>query len=120
MGGLQGCEFFGNLERCHAKRADDDRVEPQRMEPRTPSSGEVVVSRASPRPDGRGVLRSTILLCSRQREQEAGAVVQLALGADRAAVRQHDVFGDGQAKAGASRFARAGFIHAIEALEQAG
>src|SRR5712671_5431003 len=32
---------------------------------------------------------------------------------------QHDVFGDGQAEAGASGFAGAGFVDAIETFEQA-
>ena len=45
---------------------------------------------------------------------------QFAFGANRAAVGQHNVLGDGQAKAGAAGFARTGFIDAVEALEQAG
>ena len=43
---------------------------------------------------------------------------QFAFGADRSAVGQHDVFGDGKSEAGASGFAGAGFIDAIEALEE--
>ena len=45
---------------------------------------------------------------------------EFAFGADEATVRQHNVFGDGEAEAGASGLARAGFIDAIEALEEAG
>ncbi len=44
---------------------------------------------------------------------------QFAFGADGAAVGQHDVLGDGEAEAGASGFAGAGFVDAIEAFEQA-
>jgi hypothetical protein len=32
---------------------------------------------------------------------------------------QHDVFGDGEAKSGTSRFAGARLIHPVETLEQA-
>ena len=39
--------------------------------------------------------RATQPLSCGQREQEPGAVVQFALGADGAAVRQHDVLGNG-------------------------
>ncbi len=52
-------------------------------------------------------------------EQKGGAVGEFAFGADGAAVGEHDVFGDGEAETGASGLAGAGFIHAIEALEQA-
>jgi hypothetical protein len=73
------------------------------MEPRTPSSAGVAAAGLRPfdfaqgrlRPDGRGVRRSASLLRGGQRKQEPGAVIQLALSADRPAVRQHDVFGDG-------------------------
>ena len=44
---------------------------------------------------------------------------ELALGADGAAVGEHDVLGDGKAETGTSGFARAGFIDAIKAFEQA-
>ncbi len=44
---------------------------------------------------------------------------EFAFGADGAAVGEHDVFGDGEAEAGASGFAGAGFVDAIEALEEA-
>ena len=44
---------------------------------------------------------------------------QVAFGADAAAVGDHDVLGDGQAQAGASGFAGAGFVDAIETLEEA-
>jgi hypothetical protein len=49
----------------------------------------------------------------------SAAVGEFAFGADGAAVGEHDVFGDGEAEAGASGFAGAGFIDAIEAFEQA-
>ena len=52
-------------------------------------------------------------------EQEGAAVVEFAFGADGAAVGEHDVFGDGEAEAGATGFAGAGFIDAIEAFEKA-
>src|SRR5438128_1197853 len=52
-------------------------------------------------------------------EQEGGAVVEFALGADGASVGQHDVLGDGEAQAGASGFAGAGFVDAVEAFEEA-
>ncbi len=45
---------------------------------------------------------------------------QVAFGADGAAVGEHDVLGDGEAEAGASGFAGAGFVDAIEAFEEAG
>ena len=44
---------------------------------------------------------------------------EFAFGADGAAVGEHDVLGDGEAEAGASGFAGAGFVDAIEAFEQA-
>jgi len=46
-------------------------------------------------------------------------VGELTLGADGAAVCEHDVLGDGKAEAGASGLAGPGFIDAIEAFEQA-
>src|SRR5215471_7438925 len=54
-----------------------------------------------------------------QSEYERAAVVLFAFGADGAAVGAHDVLGDGEAEAGSSGFAGSGFVHAIEALEQA-
>jgi hypothetical protein len=73
------------------------------MEPRTPSSAGVAAAGLRPvdfaqgrlRRDGEGVGRSASWLRGGQRKQEPGAVIQLALGADGPAVRQHDVFGDG-------------------------
>src|SRR5579864_4812057 len=59
-------------------------------------------------------------LGSGQSEQEGAAVVEVAFGADGAGVGAHDVFGDGQAEAGAAGFAGAGFIDAVEAFEEAG
>ncbi len=44
---------------------------------------------------------------------------EFAFGADGAAVGQHDVLGNGKAEAGAPGLAGAGFVDAIEALEQA-
>ena len=46
-------------------------------------------------------------------------MVEFALRANGAAVRQHDVFGDGQPQSGAAGFAGAGFVDPVEALEQA-
>src|SRR5579864_9384920 len=46
-------------------------------------------------------------------------MVELTFGANGAGMSEHDVFGDGKAKASASRFAGAGLIDAVEALEQA-
>jgi len=54
-----------------------------------------------------------------ERKQEHRAVGEFAFSADGAAVGQHDVFGDGEAEAGSSGLAGAGFIHAIEAFEEA-
>jgi hypothetical protein len=73
------------------------------MEPRIPSSAGVAAAGLRPvdfaqgrlQPDGGGVRRSASLLRGGQGKQEPGAVIQLALGADGPAVRQHDVFGDG-------------------------
>ena len=54
------------------------------------------------------ILRSTVLippcvlLCGGEGEEERAAVGQFAFGTDGAAVREHDVLGDGQAKACAS------------------
>src|ERR1700722_17971803 len=52
-------------------------------------------------------------------EEEDGAMGQFAFGADGTAVGEHDVFGDGEAEAGASGFTGAGFIDAVKAFEQA-
>ncbi len=45
-------------------------------------------------------------------------MVQFALSADGAAVRQHDVFCDRQPQSGAAGFAGAGFVDSIEAFKQ--
>jgi hypothetical protein len=50
---------------------------------------------------------------------ERSAAAQFAFSPYASAVGQHDVLDDGETKAGASGLARAGFIHAIEALEDA-
>src|SRR5438552_18313967 len=55
----------------------------------------------------------------RQREYKRRPVVEFAFGADSAAVSEHDVLGDRQSQTRATGFARAGFVHTIEALEQA-
>ena len=55
-----------------------------------------------------------------QREVEGGAAAQFAFCPDASAVGQDDVLDDGQTEAGAARLARARFINAIEALEDAG
>jgi hypothetical protein len=47
-------------------------------------------------------------------------VIEFALGANGAAVGQHDMFGDRQSQPGSSRFARARLVHPVETLEQAG
>src|ERR1700733_16092121 len=52
-------------------------------------------------------------------KQKSRSVGEFAFGADGAAVGEHDVFGDGKAKAGASGFAGAGFVDSIEAFEEA-
>lgn len=44
---------------------------------------------------------------------------EFAFGADGSAVGEHDVLGNGEAEAGASGFAGAGFIDAIETFEEA-
>src|SRR6266568_5567479 len=54
-----------------------------------------------------------------QGEEETGAVTQLALDPDFAAVRLHDVFDDGKAEAGAARLARARAVYAVKSLEDA-
>src|SRR5713101_8077828 len=55
----------------------------------------------------------------RQGEEKTGALAQLALYPDFAAVRLHDVFDDGEAEAGAARLARARAVHAVKSLEDA-
>ena len=52
-------------------------------------------------------------------EEEGGAVSQFAFGADGAAVGEHDVLGDGETEAGASRLAGTSFVDAIETFKQA-
>src|SRR6266446_3681230 len=54
-----------------------------------------------------------------QGEEETGALAQLALYPNFAAVRLHDVFDDGKTEAGAARLARAGAVHAVKSLEDA-
>src|SRR5690349_10151752 len=46
-------------------------------------------------------------------------MVEFAFGADGTSVGAHDVLGDGEAEAGASGFAGARFVDAIETLEEA-
>src|ERR1700675_1232204 len=70
------------------------------------------------KPDGRR--RPSLRDLSGECEEEGAAAGEFAFGADGAAVGQHDVFGDGEAQAGAAGFAGAGFVDAIEAFEQAG
>ena len=52
-------------------------------------------------------------------KQESRTMREFAFGTNRSTVGEHDVFSDGEAEAGASGFARAGFVDAIEAFEQA-
>src|SRR2546421_12603406 len=54
-----------------------------------------------------------------KREIEGGAVAELAFGPDPPALACDQMFHNGKTKAGAALFARAGFIHAIESLENA-
>ena len=54
-----------------------------------------------------------------QGEKEGCARAELAFRADDAAVGEHDVLGDGQAKASAAGLAGTGFIDPVEALEDA-
>ena len=61
---------------------------------------------------------TTLLRCG-QGEKKRGTVSEFAFGADRPAVGEDDMFRDGEAEAGASGLAGAGFIHAIETLEEA-
>ena len=56
---------------------------------------------------------------SGQREVEVSAVAQFAFGPDASAVGLDDVLDDGQAQAGAAGLAGAGFVNAVEALEDA-
>src|ERR1700722_312828 len=46
-------------------------------------------------------------------------MVQFALGADSALMSQHDVLGDGESEPRAPRLPGAGFVDAVETLEQA-
>src|SRR5258708_6728291 len=52
-------------------------------------------------------------------EKKRGTGGEFVLGGDRPAMGEDDMFRDGEAEAGASGLARAGFIHAIETLEEA-
>ena len=60
-----------------------------------------------------------VFLCGGQSKQKSAAVAEFAFGADGAAVGQHDVFGDSEAKSGAAGFAGAGFVDAVKAFEEA-
>ena len=57
-------------------------------------------------------------LLSRQCEIEGCAVIQFALGLDGSAVGANHVLHNGQAQSGAAGLAGAGFIDAVEALEE--
>ena len=46
-------------------------------------------------------------------------MVELAFSADSTAMRENDVFSNGQAESGSTRFARTCFIDAVETLEKA-
>ena len=61
-----------------------------------------------------------ILLCYWQDKEEGRSVVEFALSANGAAVRQHDVFRDRKPQAGAAALPRTGLVYAIKALEKAG
>src|SRR5262245_58538511 len=52
-------------------------------------------------------------------EVEGGAFAGFTFGPDFAAVALDNVFDDGETEAGAALFTRAGFVHAIEAFEDA-
>src|SRR6266545_7651548 len=52
---------------------------------------------------GRSGRRARLARLDRDLEPEGGAPAQLAVHADRAAVRRHDLLGDEQAEAGAAR-----------------
>src|SRR4029077_17775776 len=54
-----------------------------------------------------------------QCEKECRSLVEAALHSDRPAVRRYQVLHDGKAQAGATQFAGARLVHAIEALEEA-
>src|SRR5271170_195662 len=68
--------------------------------------------------DGNASLRG-LSLCGGdgQSEEEGCTRAQLAFGANQASVGEHDMLGDGQAKAGATGLPRAGLIDAVKALE---
>ncbi len=55
----------------------------------------------------------------RQREAEGCAVAQFALGPDASAVRQHNVFDNGQSQPRAARLARTRLVDAVKTLEDA-
>src|ERR1700721_2553193 len=46
-------------------------------------------------------------------------MVELAIGANGATVREHDMLGDREPQPSSSRFAGASLVHAVEALKQA-
>src|ERR1700751_6488266 len=54
-----------------------------------------------------------------QSEKEGRAMVKFALCANRAQVRERDVFGNGEPQTGPSRFAGARLVDAVKALEEA-
>src|SRR5579862_4197104 len=58
-------------------------------------------------------------LRNRKPEEKCRSVGEFAFGANAAAMGEHDVFGDGQPEAGASRFTGARFIDTIETFEEA-
>ena len=61
-------------------------------------------------------LRRDVHRC-RQNEVESGAMAGLAGRPDPATVALDEVLHDGKSKAGAALLARAGLVHAVEALE---
>ena len=68
----------------------------------------------------RGYSYEKIVSTDREPEEKSRTVGELAFGADRAAMGEHDVLGDGEAQTGASGLAGASFIDAVETLEEAG
>src|ERR1035441_4260174 len=56
----------------------------------------------------------------RQGEVKSGTVIQFTLHINGPGVGAHNMFGDGQAQAGAARFLRTRFVHPVEALKQPG
>ena len=54
-----------------------------------------------------------------EKHADGGAAAELAFGADRAAVQQHDVLHDREAEPGAAEFTTARLVRAVESLENA-